>query len=297
MAQPRRPQRGTRQSATPKPLCYRSRVATKRRLVGKLEFETPAGGMLGDKRIRLLEAIAEHGSLNRAAKAVPFSYKAAWDALDSMNNLAEEPLVVRTTGGRNGGGTQLTDYGRRMIALYRAMESSQQDMLDRVASAQAFAAASRDGAPLRALLRRMAFKTSARNQFVGSVVALRDAGGMVDVRLRLDGGEELTASITPESVETMAIAPGLEVYTLIKAPWVSLTQQAPRKSPTRNCFAGVVTGLHRGRERTRLTLATESGRVIAAAMPEAVVSERGFRRGGRAWASFSTESVILATFD
>lgn len=272
-------------------------MSSKHRLVGKLEFETSAGAVLGDKRIRLLEAIAVHGSLNRAAKDVPLSYKAAWDALDSMNNLAEEPLVVRVTGGRHGGGTQLTEHGRRMIALYRALESSQQDVLDRVASSQALTEAPRDGAPLRALLRRMSVKTSARNQFFGTVVSVRDSGGMADVRLRLDGGEELTASVTPESVETMAIAPGLQAYALIKAPWVSLTQRAPGVSAARNRFAGVVTALQHGRQRTRLALTTASGRVIAAAMPEALVTERGLRRGGKAWAGFSTDSVILATFD
>ena len=38
------------------------------------------------------------------------SYKAAWDAIDTMNNLAGEPLVERMTGGK-GGGTQLTRRG------------------------------------------------------------------------------------------------------------------------------------------------------------------------------------------
>ena len=128
----------------------------KRRLIGTIAFETPAGAVFGDTRIRLLEAIAEHGSLNRAAKTVPLSYKAAWDALDSMNNLAEAPLVVRTTGGRHGGGTQLTEHGRRMIALYRAMERSQQDILDQVAATQALAALPPEGTALRTLLRRMA---------------------------------------------------------------------------------------------------------------------------------------------
>ncbi len=184
-------------------------MVTKRRLVGKLELQTPAGAVLGDRRIRLLQA------------------------------------------------------------------------------------ASRDGARLQ----RMAVRTSARNQFVGAVVALQDAGGMVDVRLRLDGGEELSASITPESVENTAIAPGLEVHALIKAPWASLTPHAPRKNPARNCFAGVVTGLQRGRERRRRTLSTDSGRMVAAAMPEPLAGARGLRRGCRAWASFPTESVILATFD
>ena len=59
------------------------------RLRGKLEVDTELGAFLGDTRIRLLEAIAQHGSISQAAKAVPLSYKAAWDAIDTMNNLAE----------------------------------------------------------------------------------------------------------------------------------------------------------------------------------------------------------------
>ena len=78
------------------------------RLRGKLEVDTEFGTFLGDTRIRLLEAIDQHGSISQAAKAVPISYKAAWDAVDAMNNLADQPLVVRSTGGKNGGGTQLT---------------------------------------------------------------------------------------------------------------------------------------------------------------------------------------------
>lgn len=272
-------------------------MATRRRLVGKIEFETSAGAVLGDKRIRLLEAIDALGSLNRAARAVPLSYKAAWDALDSMNNLAEAPLVVRTTGGRNGGGTLLTEHGRRMIALYRAMESSQQDILDRVSTSRTLPTASSGTASLRTLLRRMTVQTSARNQFVGSIAAIADAGGMAEVQLRLEGGEELIASITPESVETMGLAAGAQVYALIKAPWVNVTATAPRRSRSRNSFEGVITALEPGSVSTRLTLTTPSGRALAAALADGLVRKRGLRRGDRAWASFATDSVILATFD
>lgn len=268
-----------------------------RRLIGTIAFETPAGAVLGDTRIRLLEAIDAHGSLNRAAKAVPLSYKAAWDALDAMNNLSEAPLVVRTTGGRHGGGTTLTDHGRRMIALYRAMESSQQDLLDRVSSPRSLAAAPGESAALRTLLRRLSIKTSARNQFVGEVIAIDDRGGMADVRLRLDGGDELVASITPESVETMALRVGAQAYALIKAPWVGVTARAPRRDPARNVFAGAVTAVDVGKVSTRLTVTTAGGRAIAAALPHRLVVERGLERGVPAWAGFSTDSVILATFD
>jgi molybdate transport system substrate-binding protein len=38
----------------------------------------------------LLEAITHYGSITQAAKTVPLSYKAAWGAIDAMNNLADQ---------------------------------------------------------------------------------------------------------------------------------------------------------------------------------------------------------------
>ncbi|MCC7059524.1 MAG: winged helix-turn-helix domain-containing protein, partial [Burkholderiaceae bacterium] len=60
----------------------------------------------GPGRIALLEAIHSEGSITRAARKVGLSYKAAWDAIDTMNNLAAEPLVTRVTGGKGGGSTR-----------------------------------------------------------------------------------------------------------------------------------------------------------------------------------------------
>lgn len=70
-------------------------------LLGELKLCTEVGPSLGDTRIHLLEAIDRLGSLTQAAKSIPLSYRAAWDALDEMNNLAEQPLVIRTTGGNS----------------------------------------------------------------------------------------------------------------------------------------------------------------------------------------------------
>ena len=62
----------------------------------------------GPGRIALVACIAECGSITQAAKAIKMSCKAAWDAIDGLNNLAGEPLVERLTGGKGGGGTRLT---------------------------------------------------------------------------------------------------------------------------------------------------------------------------------------------
>jgi molybdate transport system regulatory protein len=171
-------------------------VAT--RLTGHLEVSTDLGAFLGDTRVRLLEAIDEHGSISQAAKHVPISYKTAWDAVDAMNNLADQPLVDSSTGGRAGGGTRLTDYGRRVIAMYRAVEAEYQAALDRLAS-QFERAPVGDVRAFQRLLRRMSVRTSARNQYVGTVSGLREGPVDYEVRIRLDDcGRQLCRAAGPD---------------------------------------------------------------------------------------------------
>lgn len=277
---------------------------SKSRLVGKLTLDTPSGSFLGDKRIRLLEAIEQYGSLNRAAKEVPLSYKAAWDALDAMNNLAEAPLVISNTGGQHGGGTQLTDYGRRMVMLYRAMENVYQDALDHlspgVAKNPARGAPTQDAQSLRTLIKRMSIKTSARNQFVGKVASIDDTGSMANVRLQLDGQDEILAAITRESAETMNLKTGTEVFALIKAPWISVADKLPRRMANRNVLAGQLTRIEAGIDTAELSVMTQSGRIVTAVMADAEVRKSGLtmalKRKQAVWAVFPASSVILATY-
>ena len=70
------------------------------------------------KRIDLLIAIQKNGSISKAAKEVPMSYKAAWEAIEAMNNLSISPIVERETGGVGGGGTSLTPYGENLLNTY-----------------------------------------------------------------------------------------------------------------------------------------------------------------------------------
>ncbi len=91
-------------------------------LGGSVWFQAGAQTLGGASRIGLLAAIGETGSITSAAKAVGMSYKGAWDAVDTMNNLAGEPLVVRSTGGKGGGGTTLTPRAVKLIDTFRAVE-------------------------------------------------------------------------------------------------------------------------------------------------------------------------------
>ena len=75
---------------------------------------------LGPGKVDLLEAIDRAGSISGAARDLGLSYRRAWDLVDTMNRCFRQPLVKRSQGGKGGGGTRLTELGRRTIADYRA---------------------------------------------------------------------------------------------------------------------------------------------------------------------------------
>lgn len=60
------------------------------------------------RRITLLEAIAETGSISQGAKLTGISYKTAWEAIRQMNQLADQEVVGRHAGGKGGGGAFVT---------------------------------------------------------------------------------------------------------------------------------------------------------------------------------------------
>ena len=253
------------------------------RLRGKLEVDTEFGTFLGDTRIRLLEAIDQHGSISQAAKAVPISYKAAWDAVDAMNNLADQPLVVRSTGGKNGGGTQLTEHGRKTIALYRALEAEYQAALERLQASMNDGEAS-DFKQFSKLLKRMSMKTSARNQFAGHIVGLREGHVDFEVRIKLDDENEIVAVITGDSADNLGLTIGMEVSALVKSSSVLLLNDPNTKTSARNHLWG------------EITLTMKSGKSVCAVVTHDSVEKLGLVVGEQACAVFKASSVILCKF-
>ena len=79
-------------------------------------------GRIGPGKIELLEHIATFGSISAAARQMKMSYKHAWDLIDEMNRLFGKPVVSAQTGGKRGGGAQLTNVGLAVVARFRAIE-------------------------------------------------------------------------------------------------------------------------------------------------------------------------------
>lgn len=89
---------------------------------------------VGIGRITLLEKIEQLGSINAAAKDMQMSYKKAWRLIEEMNQFFDEPLVVKEQGGKSGGGTRLTEKGRRLVEEFRRIEKGLVDFLQKESS-------------------------------------------------------------------------------------------------------------------------------------------------------------------
>jgi molybdate transport system regulatory protein len=81
------------------------------------------GPAMGPGRARLVSLIESTGSISAAAREMGMSYRRAWQLVDALNATFREPLVVTAVGGKRGGGAMVTDFGRRMVETYHAMEA------------------------------------------------------------------------------------------------------------------------------------------------------------------------------
>ena len=89
-----------------------------------LRIDLDPEGRIGPGKIALLEQIAEHGSISAAARHMDMSYKRAWDLVGEMNRIFGKPVISAKTGGRAGGGAELTVVGLALVSRFRAIEAA-----------------------------------------------------------------------------------------------------------------------------------------------------------------------------
>lgn len=257
-------------------------------LEGAIWFRSGARDWGGKDRIALLAAIGEHGSITAAARAVGLSYKAAWDAIDAMNNSAGEALVERAAGGKGGGGTRLTARAEKLIRTYRALEAEHQRFV-------AWLGTQADAEDLD-VMRRFMVKTSARNKLFGKVEAVRAGAVNDEITLRLPGGQAIVSTITHESAETLGLAPGVEAFALVKASSVLIGVPDPHALlSARNQLPGTVARVVPGAVNAEVVLDLDGGGTVAAIVPNTAIADLALAEGERALAIFKASSVIVGT--
>ncbi|VWC31371.1 TOBE domain-containing protein [Burkholderia lata] len=260
-------------------------------LGGELWLRAGEQTLGGATRIALLAAIGDTGSITRAAKAVGLSYKAAWDAVDTMNNLAGEPLVARSTGGKGGGGTTLTPRATSLIAAFRTIEREHRRFIE--AASAAVSGFDVDWA----LIGRIGMKTSARNQLFGKVASIVRGTVNDEVTLALPGGQPIVAVLTHESADALGLQVGADACALVKASWVVLAVddgEPELKVSARNQLRGSVETVAAGAVNSEVTLALDGGGTLTAVVTNDSVDALQLDAGRPAIALFKASSVILA---
>jgi len=197
------------------------------------------GHEVADKRLDILRRIGQVGSISEAARGADVSYKAAWQAIDTLTNLAGAPLVERTVGGSGGGGAQLTATGRQLLEAADTLATLRHQALAQVAQRSG---AQTGPAPR---LAGLGLRTSMRNQLPCQVLALQRAGRAMQVRLGLSDGSTLASRITRESVELLGLTVGSDVLALAKATAVAVVAAPAEAATLPNQLHGTVARLAR----------------------------------------------------
>jgi molybdate transport system regulatory protein len=243
---------------------------------------------IGGDRIALLEMIDELGSITKAAKAVGISYKTAWDTVNMINNLAEKPLVDRLAGGKGGGGTSLTEEGKKVIHQFKTIQEEHRKFLSNLEERLG------NTDVLHQFLRRISMKVSARNTLAGTVTAITTGAVNAEVTLSLKGGLPLTAVVTNGAVANLGLTVGTEAYAIIKASSVIIgTDLHDARISARNVFCGTVATVIEGPVNTEVDVEIGGGNIISAVITHGSSVQLGLKVGGHACILFKASSVII----
>ncbi len=254
-----------------------------------LSADLKLAGRLDARFFALLDALDRTGSITRASRTAGLSYKGAWMLLEAACNLANEPLLETATGGAGGGGTRLTAAAHGLLDAWRTLQSDHREFL-RAQEAQ-FAQLP----ALHGLLRRMSMKTTARNQFAGTVTAIETGPVTTQVTIALKAADEITATLTSAAARRLKLKKGKEALALIKASAIVLvTDFAGWQLSARNQLAGTVSRIEKGAVSSLVVLTLPGGAAITASVTNEGVEALGLRVGTPATAVFKAYSVMVA---
>ena len=97
----------------------------------RIWIEKDGEPFIGFGRIKLLKMVDDKMSINAAAKELKMSYRKAWKLLNEMNLMTEKPIVIKNIGGKDGGGTVLTEYGKKLIQDFETINTNCMNYLEK----------------------------------------------------------------------------------------------------------------------------------------------------------------------
>lgn len=182
----------------------------------KIHFQDVLGSSSTDKRLEVLRSIHHAGSISEAARVNGVSYKAAWQALETLSNLAGVPLVDKVVGGSGGGGARLTPEGLQVLQAADLLNAARETALNQIER-------STHGAKLNLRgLASVGFRTSMRNQLPCLVKEITKTRSSARVSMSLPDGQQLASKITLESLQLLNLQVEQQVLAMFKATAVTI---------------------------------------------------------------------------
>ena len=237
---------------------------------------------LVDKRINILRRIRETGSISEAARLANVSYKAAWQAIETLGNLAGAPLVQKAVGGTRGGGTALTPTGLTVLELAEKLAQAREKVFEEFASS---------ALPQLMPVGATTLRTSMRNQFPVTVTKITRGAAMVHLTLEIDAENTLRATLTQESAQLLGITTGSKILALCKATAIEIAREvkADEKTPV---LQGTVVRSSRNDKGGEVTIRLAGGTSLVGFSR----AGHGLHLGDEAQAAVSPQSVVVALF-
>lgn len=255
-----------------------------------VSLKSESSTSVGRDRIRLLQAVAQAGSISSGAKAFGLSYKAAWDALDAMANLFGQPLLTTKIGGASGGGSMLTPTGLKVIEAYARMEAE----MARVVRLLEPDLAGSGVTPVN-LMSGFLMRTSARNALRGVLTAVNADQLSAEVAVEVSADTTIFASVTAESVRELGLCVGREAIVLIKAPFVMLAlDEEGLRTSARNVICGDVLRCETSAINAEVVIDIGGGKTLAAHISAHSAKTLKIEAGTRVQALFDANHVIVA---
>lgn len=229
-----------------------------------------------DKRLEILRRIAYAGSISEAARGAGVSYKAAWQSLETLSNLAGGPLVEKVVGGKAGGGTKLTPRGEDVLRL-----------AEELARARAVALSRFQNKDLDLPMLAGNLMLSIRNQIPATVHTLKWGAALVRLLLKIDDSHLIRASVTKESAQLLGLREGERVIALAKATGVVVSAMPPDTHD--NLLEGTIVRMDRGEHGGECTVQLDSGLLIVGFLAPG----HGLKRHDRAWVLLPCDTIAI----
>ena len=138
-------------------------------------------------------------------------------------------------------------------------------------------------------------KTTARNQFAGTITALALGPVSAEVTITLPGAQAITATLTAAAAKKLKLKKGQEAIALIKSSAVVLvTDFAGWRLSARNQLAGTLSRIDKGAVSSLVGLTLPGGAVVTASVTNDAVSALALTVGQSATAVFKAYAVIVA---